>query len=259
MHSNTRQNLTFNERVHEYDEAMRMDPQARRNEIERIVKLSDIDFHHEILEIGVATGALTKKIAEVVKKGVVYACDVSENAIRMLAKENIGDNVKLIHTKNCGQISIKSGSLDRVISLGAFHHIPDEERLDVFKECARVLKTDGLLIIADVMAKSTTQKFFDQVVDLYSKTGHKHNFFDYKSIKNYLSMASFELLNFSHEYSPWKFKSESDLMEFIHKFFSIKISKEMVFTFTEECLGVRENNSSIELGWNLMFIKARKL
>ena len=44
------------------------------------------------------------------------------------------------------------------------------------EEVHRILKSGGYFVIADVQENSNSQRFFDEIVDTHSSTGHEYDF-----------------------------------------------------------------------------------
>ena len=69
---------------------------------------------------------------------------------RNAALEGVAERVEL-HTADMRQLPFKDGSFDVVVSSLAIHNVSDEkERAEALHEAARVLKSGGKLVIADI-------------------------------------------------------------------------------------------------------------
>ncbi|MBU2564414.1 class I SAM-dependent methyltransferase [Patescibacteria group bacterium] len=105
-------------------------------------ELKELKFskNEKILDLGCGNGRLFEFL-----KGVNYAgIDISEKLIS-IAKKKYGNHFK---KGNILSLPFSNESFDSIWSIAVFHHIPSKEfRQKVLKECYRVLKKNGRLII----------------------------------------------------------------------------------------------------------------
>ena len=96
----------------------------------------------KILDIGCGTGYFHEKI-----KRDWYGVDISEKSIERVKNGKVGDITK--------KIPFASNLFDVVTSVSILHHLPTEEEIRMaLKECHRVLKPDGKIIIIEHDNKS---------------------------------------------------------------------------------------------------------
>jgi ubiquinone/menaquinone biosynthesis C-methylase UbiE len=103
------------------------------------------------LDVGCGTGALLRQLApRLTKDGELYGVDP---AARMLAeaRKRLGDDsrVRLEHAA-VERLPFADASFDLVASAMSFDHWADQEL--GLSECARVLRPDGRLVLADLFA-----------------------------------------------------------------------------------------------------------
>lgn len=113
-----------------------------------------------LLDIGCGRGAVLLMAAQRLPRGRAVGIDLwstkdqSGNAERVTrqnaALEGVADRVEL-HTADMRKLPFEDGSFDVVVSSLAIHNVPGAgERAKAVREAARVLKSDGKLLIADI-------------------------------------------------------------------------------------------------------------
>lgn len=85
----------------------------------------------------------------------------------------------------------RDDSVDAVLFAYGTHHVPEPERLGIFKEAWRVLKPGGVLIFHDFEENTPASRWFQDVVDPYTVTGHRHKHFTVDSVFGYYVGAGF--------------------------------------------------------------------
>ena len=108
---------------------------------ENIMILPDLG---EVLELGCGTGYFTETVA--LNADHVFATDLSDELLE-IAREQIKKPAKItIQKENCMNTSFAPKQFDTVFMANLIHVI--EKPSKVLQECYRLLKNDGLLIIA---------------------------------------------------------------------------------------------------------------
>ncbi len=106
----------------------------------------------DVLDIGCGTGTLA---VEAAKKGArVVGIDISDQMLSVarekVDREGLQDRIEL---KNIGVLEmdeeLEDNSFDCVVSTLAFSELSRDERLFTLRQCHRVLRDDGCLVIAD--------------------------------------------------------------------------------------------------------------
>ena len=116
---------------------------------------------------------------------------------------------------------LKNNSYDAVIIAYGTHHIPEEERVNACKEAFRILKPGGRIVIHDFEENSCMSRWFNDVVDKYSITGHAYHHFTIDKLRYYLKKGGFKNIKITHMYDPFiirdarKHKAYSKLMDYV--------------------------------------------
>ena len=99
-----------------------------------------------VLEFGVGTGNLTKKLLQAGR--MVYGVEPSKE-MRQIASDKLSDTVTLIDGDFL-DFTIPS-SVDTIVSTYAFHHLIDEEKHAAVKRYSQLLNKGGKIVFADTI------------------------------------------------------------------------------------------------------------
>jgi ubiquinone/menaquinone biosynthesis C-methylase UbiE len=111
-----------------------------------------IERDDKVLDIGCGTGTLATMMAR--KGAMVRGIDISKQMLSIaretIKKMGLEKNISLMETSIVGlKKYFEDESFDKVVSTLVFSELSNDERLYVLEESRRILKKDGLLIIAD--------------------------------------------------------------------------------------------------------------
>lgn len=246
-----------NSRTRSFKIANKVKPEARANEIEKILEKVDPKPGETIVDLGCGEGILSRKMAEKVgPEGKIIALDTSKTFLEEVGSGSRYKNrIETRMIENQIELPVKKQVADKVVSLAGFHHVPDKNKsLD---EVERVLKKGGNLFIADVEDQTSVQRFFDTFVDRYSSTGHKHRFLSREWVKKLFSGKNLEINSWENNNVPWEFKNDYQAAWFIHKIFDLQCQPEKAFHAAEETLGVKKDEK-VKVNWDLLYLNARK-
>lgn len=117
--------------------------------IERIVDLVESYSPRYVLDIGTGTGALLLALSRRINAKFI-GIDISGQMLRK-AKENLRNVSVELKKGSFLSIPINDSSVDVVVSNLAMHHLPDALKIKSIKEIKRVLKTNGKVVIGDII------------------------------------------------------------------------------------------------------------
>jgi ubiquinone/menaquinone biosynthesis C-methylase UbiE len=148
-------------------------------------------FHHELVhasqqliesinrplslvDLGCGDASLSQILFKNNQISRYIACDLSQPALQ-LAKANLAAWPSQLEL-NCLDIleqlgQIPDSSLDLVFSSYAIHHLTDQSKLALFKECTRVLNHSGYFVLIDVMRHDGQSRndYLDQYLYMVEK------------------------------------------------------------------------------------------
>jgi demethylmenaquinone methyltransferase/2-methoxy-6-polyprenyl-1,4-benzoquinol methylase len=128
---------------------------------------SHIRKGQKILDLGCGTGALTIRAAQKAAKvkGIDINSQMLEIAQKRAAEANLAQNVELCEMGVAELGGEESESYDIVMSGLCFSELTEDELLYTLREAKRILKPEGLLLIADeVRPKSISKMIFNWLI-----------------------------------------------------------------------------------------------
>lgn len=116
-----------------------------------IVEMAKIKPGDKVLDVGCGTGALTLTAEKYAgPSGSVYGIDASPEMIDVAKKKaQHNGSATVFEIGLIEKIAFPDATFDVVISRLMIHHLPDDLKRQAFKEIYRVLKSGGLVFIAD--------------------------------------------------------------------------------------------------------------
>jgi len=198
-----------------YEYAIGKYPEARKDD-EWLIEKLDIKEDEKVLEISAGTGFLTEKIAKKNTKGILYAQDIAPKTL-VFNKEKCGNYTHLQFL--IALDAIPDGSCDKAVSLGGWHHM--EDQIEVTKSTLKKLKRDGYFCVGDFSDNSSIQRYFDEIVDKITVTGHQGLFPSRSRMLNigrFVQASKIEVEEIDVEFS---FDSEEDMGDFFQNVFAL--------------------------------------
>ena len=105
---------------------------------------------HDVLDVGCGTGRLLETAARRWGEARLTGVDASEAMIAEAQRKHVGDARFTLKHGGASALPLESGSFDAAFSTMSFHHWGDQAA--GIREVARVLRTGGLFVLADIDA-----------------------------------------------------------------------------------------------------------
>jgi ubiquinone/menaquinone biosynthesis C-methylase UbiE len=124
----------------------------------------------DVLDLGCGDASQIGDMFDAVKIGTYCGCDLSLHALDEARQnlEPLGKRAELLCRDMLAVLRESPGEhFDVVYSSYVLHHLPQEEKQDFFHECRRVLRGNGMLILADIMREEgeTLPDYFDRYIE----------------------------------------------------------------------------------------------
>lgn len=112
-----------------------------------------------VLDLGAGTGETASRVMEHHPGAGLVAIDESEAMVAVASHRLAGADVRVGRL----QEPLPDGPFDLVVSALAVHHLPPEQKADLFVRVANVLRVPGRFVLADVIVPADIA---DQVIPL---------------------------------------------------------------------------------------------
>ena len=235
----------FERRGEGYQQAMMNYPQAREEEFKQVIDLAEIEKEHTIGDIPAGGGYL----ANFLPLHEVISVEISPQFSKYL-------NSQAVVSEHLNNIPLVTGSLDRVISLAGVHHL--DNKLVFYQEVYRLLKKEGIFILADGAEQSQVAKFLNEFVDQYNPQGHQGKFLSNNTTKE-LETVGFKVVKKISIKLFWKFENQESMVNFCKLLFGLELARrEQILAGLEDYLGYIVRENTYYLHWKLLFYKCQK-
>lgn len=116
----------------------------------RIIKHLNLSGTERILDAGCGTGTLLIMLKEIYPSVVAEGLDPDEKALQIASQKSHRNNTNiLLHCSIMDNMPFESNSYDVIVSSLVFHHLQKDNRLASLKECLRVLRPGGKMLLVD--------------------------------------------------------------------------------------------------------------
>jgi SAM-dependent methyltransferase len=163
--------------------------------IQDILKFSDLQKNHNVLDVGTGTGVMAKSMKPLVDH--VVAVDVSG---AMLSKGQ-WEGISVINW-DIGKAFFKDAIFDRVIARMIFHHIIDHLDQAILR-CYDLLKPGGKLIVAEGVPPADDPEVVEWYTEMFKYKEERRTFIP-SELEFYLKKNGFQDVRI-HEHSMDKF------------------------------------------------------
>jgi ubiquinone/menaquinone biosynthesis C-methylase UbiE len=131
-----------------------------------------------LLDIGCGTARFLDFVKQAWPRLPVLGLDLSEAYIRE-AKRHLRGRSRLGFIVGNGEaIPLADASLDAVTSIFTFHELPPEVRRTVIRECARVLKSGGRLVLLDSLQRGDMPDY-EGLLEMFPQNFHEPYYSSY--------------------------------------------------------------------------------
>jgi predicted SAM-dependent methyltransferase len=220
----------FDKRALSYLQALDDYPHAMSNEYTTAVDMCSLEENHVLVTIPSSCERIQSYLPQ------------SVTLIQFETTKTLSD-ITGISFCQWGSIPLPSASVDRILCMASLHHCNDEERLQFYRECFRILRAGGKLIVADVEKDSNLSYWLNTFVDKYNPYGHNGVFFSKEDV------SLFEIVGFqvktAHTEYPWIFNTKDDMIKFTQMLFMLNADNDTIYQGIQKYLSPTENSYSM--------------
>ncbi len=121
------------------------------NENQEILTQLALTPGSKVLEIGCGTGRFIRAAAA--RGHETCAADISQVMLEYVEQKSAEEGLKIARLQHAGFLTMDfpAGYFDAAVSGAALHHLPDQWKLVALRNIARVLKSQGQLLLRDVV------------------------------------------------------------------------------------------------------------
>lgn len=249
----------FNEaRSDGYASATASVPYARDEERAKVrAFLDEFECNHfdRILEIGIGQGFGTEMLLpRLTNDGMIHAIDASESMVNRFTKN---DRVQ-VWVGSLLDMRLEDNSIDFAFSLAAFHHVSNKSV--VLEELYRIMRPGAHFLIVDVNHGTQAQRMFDYVVAKHCPQGHDADFLDEEWVTMLCRRIGFEHVASRIESTPWQFRTEQSMVDYIKALLCLHIPTQEVRQLTHQYLSPEFDYSKNkwDVDWSLGFHMIQK-
>jgi ubiquinone/menaquinone biosynthesis C-methylase UbiE len=167
-----------------------------------------------------------------------------------------GHGVPAVTSRPLLPLPWSDGEVDVAMSLAGIHHIDD--KVPLFKECFRVVKPQGHLVVSDVHANSNVAHFLDDFVGRYNSTGHQGVFLGPQTADT-VREVGWQIIRSETVQVPWIFSDRWSMASFCLELFDLQqVTLEEIIDEIEFRLGVSTlSGGCVAMHWSLFTLVAQ--
>ena len=156
------------------------------------------DSNLKIFDIATGTGRTLQQIRSAFQNSELTGLDLSASYLKQASKylNNSENELVQLIKGNAEKVPILDNSFHAITCVFLFHELPGQARENVIKECYRLLKPNGVLILADSIQLNDSPKF-SLVLENFHRIFHEPYYKNYirDDIDLRLSNNGFESIN----------------------------------------------------------------
>lgn len=235
----------FRRHGHSYGNAMRLYPQARREEFEQVARrIGSLPAWATVVDVPAGGGYLARHLP----RGCAWR---GHEPCASFAPTG-GDGVETALLP----LPWPDALAQAAVSVAGVHHLGDKRAF--FSELARVVLPGGRLVLADVWAGSAVAAFLDDFVGAYNSTGHEGCYLG-EHTADELRDAGWHPGRPERVALRWHFPDHAALGHFCQALFDLRgISRGAVIDNADRILGIRRHARGVALEWELACVTARR-
>jgi SAM-dependent methyltransferase len=238
----------FNHRGQGYHQAMRQNGIARQAEFQQVIQLAALSPDMTIGDIPSGGSYLQTYLNH---PATILSVETSSQFL-----PNPLDGPQPILCDRFSHIPLPSDHLDRIISLAGVHHFENQPAF--YREAHRLLKPNGLFILADVQENTPVAHFLNGFVHRHNSQGHRGQFLS-RQTRSQLQIAGFSLRSIQLASVPWSFQTLPEMVQFCQQLFGLDLATpEQILNGLSTYLGYQYQQGEYHLNWELLFLQLRK-
>ena len=244
----------FDQRADAYHKAMLDWPSARDQEFQAILSGLDIIPNMRILDVPSGGGYLANYLPNDTH---IHHIETSELFAKLFEQHCHSGSRHPITLCRLDNLPDASNTIDLALSLAGLHHTEDKKPL--FGELFRVLKAEGVLVLADAHKDSKTADFLDGWMGQHNSMGHHGWYFSSQDLID-LEQAGFIVTKAENRNYYWCFDSSQQAADYCKLMFGIDLaSATEIENALDQLLGFETlANGKVGLHWQLHFITCVK-
>lgn len=242
----------FRQRAKDYHEAGVLLPHARHTERQIMVDWLDVEDHHWVCDLPAGGGYLSEGLEKIIKP------------TRLICIEPVWEFAQAIPPQfhrtmmTFSQLALHENSIDRIGSLTGLHH--EENKKVFFVESFRILKSGGIVVVADVKVDTPAAKWLNGPVDQLSNTGHKGMFLSEGQLTSLMQAQGFIDIEEKHCEYTWNFPDWDSIILYCRKLFGlVKASDKQIRDELNSHFEISDKNAEVKLPWSLIYARGRKV
>ena len=236
---------SFKKRTKNYIYAQETYPNVMKNEFQITLSICDLKPYDKFVNIPADNGLIRKKYLD---DTICYIpMEINELFHRITGY--------ILCELN--RLPLENKSVDKILTLASLHHFDINDRKKYYNEVKRVLKSNGIFVIGDIVKNSSQEHFLNEFVNNFNSQGHKGIFFS-PDDKKLLEKCGFKV-EIEYQTYPWKFNSIYEMCDYCKNLFGLDLIKkdEDIINGIKTYLDFYENDDgSCYFMWNLIYFKS---